>query len=194
MRTVMLSSKPLRALVHAVSKEQIRYYLGGVFVETDGRTVTYAATDGHILLANQHDCEPVDEPLVGKWIIPADICSDKRLKPAKRNPFDWIAFTENMTLADMIVKPIDGTFPDWRRVVPTKVTGEVAQYNPALLVKLQKAGEVFDHNIPSVGYNGDGPALVTWADTLFGVIMPMRRAAEAALPLWFSPPSVAVAA
>jgi DNA polymerase-3 subunit beta len=187
MRTVMLSSKTLRALVHAVSKDQTRYYLGGVYVETDGRTVTYCATDGHIMLANQHDCEQVDEPLVGKWIIPSEICSDKRLKKAN----DYVAFYESpteLTLADMIVKPIDGSFPDWRRVVPTKVSGEPAQYNPSLLVKLQKAGEIFDHKIPSVGYNGDSPALITWEDTLFGVIMPMRRVAEATLPLWFSPP------
>jgi hypothetical protein len=204
MKTVMLSAKALQAVAFAASDEESRYYLRGVLVEASASTVTYTATNGHILLATQHPVEPLDkgiEPLTGSWIIPLDAIQDKRLKGRDLVAFEFVDVGGGMALllAGQLVTPIDGTFPDWRRVIPDKVNGKVAQFNPALLVRLQKAGDLFNDYRPrrneaykanmQLWHNGDSPAFVTWPDSpLFGVAMPHRGSSSPfQLPEWFVP-------
>jgi hypothetical protein len=51
------------------------------------------------------------------------------------------------------------------------------QYDPNLLVRLWKAGDILDGGKPQLARNGLSPALVHYTDeNAFGVIMPMRGA------------------
>jgi hypothetical protein len=50
------------------------------------------------------------------------------------------------TLGDVTFKPVDGTFPDWRRVAPTQKTisedlGKIAQFNPAYVADMGKVAK-----------------------------------------------------
>ena len=70
----------LKAVNLAASTEQTRYYLCGVYVEVTPTTVTYTATNGHILLSRREDsAEP--NTLTGAWIIPSDFI--KAAKPGR---------------------------------------------------------------------------------------------------------------
>ena len=40
-------------------------------------------------------------------------------------------------LGEVVVRALDGKFPDFRKLLPASVTGEPAIFNPALLVRCQ---------------------------------------------------------
>jgi hypothetical protein len=88
-------------------------------------------------------------------------------------------------------KPIDGTYPDWRRIIPTLADEDkVAQFNPKLLLSFTKASDMMNLGQPVVTHNGAGPALVTYRDTFsFGVVMPRKALQEGrrAAPAWVTP-------
>ena len=193
-----LSRKTLRALALAASKDPTRYYLHGVLVEIRPKHVTYVATDGHIMLADRlEDLEGVqDNTLLGNFIIPAEVCNDKRL--INKN-IDFVSITkmDNKLVLDgaIIFSPVDGVFPDWRRVLPEETSGEVAQYNSALLATLDKAAKIafgarYANNASphgTVAHNGGGPAIVawSWSETFFGLIMPFRSGCKSPIvPAW----------
>jgi hypothetical protein len=77
---------------------------------------------------------------------------------------------------------IDGTFPDWRRVVAKGEGGAASLcYNPIVLAKLVKAGDVIKKGcaVQMTGGEGRGdPIRVDFAasDRLRGTLMPMRWA------------------
>lgn len=201
MSTAILDYAALKAALFAVSNEETRYYLNGVLVEIGPRTVTYVATDGHIMFAHHAIIpgEPVEPELIGNFIIPSDAI--KAIKLAKRDS-PIITLRGEADGAGMRLEydggrsigfnPIDATFPNWRRVLPETTDGTLpsgVSFNPNLLAKLWKAGEVMGWTMPPIRYNGTGPALLSYGsqgDTI-GVIMPMRNDAgnnAAPLPLW----------
>lgn len=213
MKTATINLAALKAANCATSTE--RYYLNGVLVEVTRDNITYVATDGHILFAHHAKLQPdnENEPLVGTWIIPSDII--KNLKPNKRFPFATLEGDEfsianrKLTInipggARIGFDTIDGCFPNWRVVVPRSAdcrdeNGDFA-YNPYLLAKLWKAGEILDRGEkPSLTPNGGAPALVTYSDPdTFAVILPMRDGDRRDAPAWVhgnvEPVSIAQAA
>ena len=98
---------------------------------------------------------------------------------------------------------VDGTFPDYRRVVPQDLDGKPAQYNPQYLADFAKArqeltGSKLDKDgkgSPIVRYNGGSPAVVDFAyETGFqaiGVLMPIRDRTEPTSHAWASAPAAA---
>src|SRR5208337_975230 len=180
MKTSTLSRKALQACNFAASKEETRYYLNGVYVKIDAGGAEYCATDGHMLLAYREELEK-DSPantLTGEFIIPSSTCADKHIKGSKwaSDAVELAEMTDGFLRIDnaLVFRPIDGTFPDWRRVLPSEIDGVSAQFDPALLVRLQKAGAIFDCRFPVIAHNGINPALVRFGEHtgLFGVVMP----------------------
>ena len=138
--TATLSRTMLLAASQAASKETTRYCLNGVLVEITEKSVIYVAMDGHILFAVREESK-LENTLLGHFIIPIGICQDKRLKNKNFDPVSLVASSDNLILDDaLIFKPIDGKFPDWRRVCPKELDGKPAHYNPHLLTRLAKAG------------------------------------------------------
>ena len=93
---------------------------------------------------------------------------------------------------------VDGTFPDYRRVVPKDLDGKPAQYNPAYLADFAKARKELGGDrttSPVVRYNGESPAVVDFAwDTgfdAFGVLMPLRTTDRTLYYTWASAPAAA---
>lgn len=126
-----LKSNELKQLIErtrfAISTEETRYYLNGIYLheaETDGATVLRAvATDGHRLAQ-------VEVPLPdGAAGLPGVIIPRKTVAEVLR----MVADTESdviiemsdakirFTVGDLVLtsKLIDGTFPDYTRVIPT---------------------------------------------------------------------------
>jgi hypothetical protein len=172
-----INLKTLKAVSLAASKDKIRHYLNGVFVEITAETIRYTATDGHILISRTEDsAEP--NTLIGSWIIPAEFV--KSVKLIKR--------TDHATLAQgsdtmMVVTgcfsglfyPIDGTFPSYRAVIPQAASGEPAQFDGFLLGRIADFADKLGLGRPRIHYNGAGPAPVTFsAGNGIAVVMPLR--------------------
>lgn len=103
----------------AVSSEETRYYLNGVAWQSNGEQRTLVATDGHRLLAARYAKDESAQTF--SHIIPRKtVALLQRFTTGK----DATAAASGMKAAfswDRTVlrsKLIDGTFPDWRRVVP----------------------------------------------------------------------------
>lgn len=185
----------LKAVNLSAGTEKFRDYLNGVLLEIDAESVTYVATDGHRLMA-VHRKVHERNTLTGYYILPRkDIDAIKLSKKSSPDATMTKSGADILIEYDggkSIMKPIDGSYPDWRRVLPSKTDGTPAQYNGELLESFQKFGKLLYMGMPHLHHNGAGPAMVTFADhpEAFGVIMPLRDfnpAAPATPPLWTAP-------
>jgi len=210
MLKVTLSIRALRAVLVAVGTEETRYYLNGINLEFTPDGVIMAATDGHrMIVLRQPYGEHAATAAHASVIVPRDLVA--KLKVNKR---DGDAMT-TLTIGDdgrltfehagesFGGARIDGTFPDYRRIVPQDLDGKPAQYNPQYLADFAKdrqelTGTKIDKSgkgSPLVRYNGDSPAIVDFAwDTgfqAFGIIMPIRDHRAEVHYSWASAPAAA---
>jgi DNA polymerase III subunit beta len=103
--------KPVR---FAISNEETRYYLNGVyFVSADNGSVA-VATDGHRLSRHRGPALPAFEgviiPKKTVGLLPQGVCQVSVSANRIRIAGDGVV---------MVSKLIDGTFPDYERVIPT---------------------------------------------------------------------------
>lgn len=190
----------IEAALQAVSKEQLRYHLTGVFLDARGYI---ASTNGHILFAARCDdarklasCpSPAPGGLSGV-IVPADALlqagkaarktklARHRIERDERGQW-WIL----LGVARIAFTPIDGSFPDWARVVPTAPeTRTAAHFQPQYIAALGNMAKALRDGAKDAAsqftlhQDGANPALVTFpckdegkprADCL-AVIMPYR--------------------
>jgi hypothetical protein len=171
----------LKAAAIVASKEETRYYLKGVAVQANEKGAFLIATDGHRLLAfRQTGACYGGEPI--NIIIPSDIIAglkvNKHVEIAELTQDSDNKWRLEYCGTSIVFAPIDGTFPDWRRIVPKETTGETAQFDPAYIgdfAKIAKALGCGGHCV-KIAHNGGSPALVTFGDDIdgTGVIMPTR--------------------
>lgn len=105
----------------AVSTEETRYYLNGIYLEVCEGELLATATDGHRLAHFRHTLDVRLDAL--NIILPRQII--RLLDGFLRAAPSTIDIISNNTSIEfnypentMRTKLIDGTFPDWRRVVP----------------------------------------------------------------------------
>ena len=172
----------LRAAALFASTDPHRHYIGGVYIETVKDKTRIVATDGKTMFAaqiNMAGTVPV------KTIIPLHLV--KKLPTTKRGQdhVDVVIDGQDVSLSyngtTVSGQAVDGTFPDYRRVVPQEFNGELTQFDPDQLAAFKKAGKLMGADgVPYVFHNGSGPALVrivpndhSRAFNCFGLIMPM---------------------
>jgi len=207
--TFFLPARDLLAVWNAVSAEETRYYLKGVFVESiSAGGMVMTATTGNILLTADLDerafigadvSTQADDRARG-FILTLDT-SDKALKAKARGTVWLYGDMESGIIQALDVNErdeagiharlgvvefsrIDGTFPDYRRVMPACVPGEAKApvcVNLDLLDDMRRAAALYapgrGRNPVRITAGGSGdPMLVefTHAPHLKGVIMPMR--------------------
>lgn len=193
----------LKALLRVAAEQDIRYYLNGILIETtpEGGKF-YVATDGH-RLGVFHEGWGKEEPETVRIIIPRQVVAQaKLLKPemyrnlsATLKPLDAKKWTYD-TLDDVSLNfaPLDGKFPEWRKVLPAKISGDAGDYNWRYLYDFnllaQDAGLNSLHGVLFY-QNGDDPGVITAGSADFvGILMPQRMGdvkhkAGPALPAWF---------
>ncbi len=183
-------SSQLRAVSLAAARQDVRYYLCGVYLDPIGAMV---ATDGHRLHVARID--PFDGPGL---ILPIDTV-DQIIKVArpgtKTAPEIRIdgGLTASVSGVSILFAPVDGAFPDWQRILPKNPSGKVAQFNPEYISDVARAEgyltggkttEIFVH------HNGDGAALVTSAaGEFFAIVMPYRSAPNTTATYWLLNPA-----
>ena len=126
--------KKFRAVKPCISKEETRYYLRGVYIESQEQQVTFTTTDGHRAchcpVAGQADSfEPFIFPGKAANLMEEIIKSDKGLKKEK-NPSPVSLSLPYGQLGSKIIKfsyknhtvysySVDGCFPDYKQVIPS---------------------------------------------------------------------------
>jgi len=129
----------LAAVEHAISSEETRYYLNGVYLHPADLSLRFAATDGHRLARWEVDAPDggTNFPAVivarktvrilDKLLASAVKAADKDGSPPEvlveaANEGSRLRFVMPAAgggTVELIAKPIDGTFPDYTRVIPT---------------------------------------------------------------------------
>ena len=160
--TFFLPADDLRAAFQCISATS--YYLNGVFVESD----KLVALDGHQMMTIElpdgchvgTECftQDMDAPEGAGFILSCD-ATDKAFKAKASGGDLWVYGDIETGILQFVINHgkggemyrvgvleftrIDGTYPEWRRVV-AKGDGSAASlcYDPALLGKLIKAADV----------------------------------------------------
>ena len=177
---MLIPTDLLKAALLCASTEETRYYLKGVHLSTSGHMVT---TDGHRLF-----CAKLAEAVPADVIIPLDtVKAALKLAPRKAETIEL----NGNTFGGVVFQPIDGTFPNWKAVIPPmdgfKPGDDTApaHFNPDYIYDRgqmsralgSKTGTAFEIH----AWNPESPHGVTFAgrDDCFAVIMPMRRTKDA---------------
>lgn len=106
----------------AISTEETRYYLNGIYVHANAGKLRAVATDGHRLALAETDLPPGAEGLPGV-IIPRKTVAEVRRLIDGSDADVAVSVSEakiRFTSASAVLtsKLIDGTFPDYERVIP----------------------------------------------------------------------------
>ena len=167
--TFFLRADDLRAAFQCISTEQTRYYLGGVrgvFVEADNMV----AMDGHQMLTIKlpdgchvgTECftQGMDAPEGAGFILSCDATA-KQFKAKASGGDLWVYGDIETGILQFVINHgeggemsrvgvleftvIDGTYPEWRRVVAKGGGGAASLcYDPAVLARLIKAADVIN--------------------------------------------------
>lgn len=206
-RRVRFQSKYALALMGFVCRENFRYYLNGIHCEPHPTApgVLLVATDGHMLAVIHDETGETN----GDWIchFPARLAAACKVKAGKHGfgaadvhfigrvgyvtttefrpqdgePWNDPAAIGEMHLATEYTPPIDGTFPDWRKVWPDiEETGARSlAFNSTLLKAFTDAAKVLSHGDACVTLVPGKEALpsvvrISSAPEFGGLIMPIR--------------------
>ena len=197
---IKVNAKYILAALPHVSTGDNRYYLEGLFFEPCKDGVAVVATDGHTMFAaldTEGQCDESAIMPISKELIAG--CKQGRNEPDRILTFEdgtWKAgFMDNshdggdqvfVPQALGLYQPIDGTYPDWRRVLPSGDTEQSGGFNPALFVKFQKSAKALDCDQITVTPHGEGPALISFLGhaRILGCLMPMRGEQMADVTAW----------
>lgn len=195
---ITFDARTLKAALVCTSTDKTRYYLKGVAVQLDGDQLFIVATDGHRLIAMQPPCEisddtsATDRAAFGSVIIPADIVNNLKLvKGVDQCTLTIDGLKGEIEHAGQSVRFgfVDGSFPNWRAVVPPDITGELAQFDTRYVGELPKIEAAFGNKNTKVEieHNGGSPAFVALDLPIPYVclLMPYRDTKEpVVLPAW----------
>lgn len=188
------------AAAMCISTDSTRYYLNGVYLEPrDAGGLFIVSTDGHRMFVAVDREGSIDGPAGG-----AILACEKR---------DWAAFAkaESATITGPVSAPmvetsaikasdcrrfgagfIDGSFPDWTRVLPASIDGDgatAARFNAGYLGDFAKVRKILNGgaDIGLAGQDATSPHFVDLDDPdAFGVLMPVRGRSMTEAPAWVS--------
>ena len=121
----------------------------------------------------------IEDEIPGSYIIPRAVLEG--FKPGRKRDvtvtIDSVSNTVTLTdgSASMSSKLEDGRYPDWRRIVPTRCSMEVSQFNGEYVGAFHKINALLgsDHS-PAIAHNGNDAARVMLTGDAIGVLMPIR--------------------
>jgi DNA polymerase-3 subunit beta len=175
---MLIATDLLKAALLCASTEETRYYLKGVHLSTSGHMV---ATDGHRMFVARLNATPAADV-----IIPlADVQAALKLAGARCKDIEVTADK----IGQIAYTAVDGTFPEWRRVVPTgeetpakepEDSAAHAHFNHAYVGDLAKMGKALDGASMLHPTSASNPCLVTFGERAdcFAVLMPLHRTVD----------------
>jgi len=110
---------------YAMAQQDIRYYLNGLLLETEGDTLKAVATDGHRLAYASLALEGLEAPMPKREsILPRKAVLELSRQLDSDDAEATVEFGTNQVRfrfgdIELVSKVIDGRFPDYNRVIPT---------------------------------------------------------------------------
>lgn len=133
-----LNFKQLKALLLTAGKKDVRYYINGVFLEVRPDFHRLVSTDGSNFgmfhNAVETDCAAFDMIIPRKVIedLPKQTGATVKLERHDANTY---------RLGSLLFTPIDGKYPEYRRVIPKTPTGVVSHHTAESLVIFAKIAD-----------------------------------------------------
>jgi len=146
----------LRKTAYAVSNDETRYVLNGVFMGLKGDKLTVVATDGRRLALIEHDIE-IPKGSEAELILPTKAVSELERLLADKGDVK-LSIGENQILFELdsttlASKLIEGTYPNFRQVIPTETKERIALERELLLSALHRASILASEKSQSVKLN-----------------------------------------
>ena len=161
---IILNSKILFKLIDktkfAISNEETRYFLNGLYFnitnEANKKIVTLVATDGHRLAKFSHEIEGEIDQVSGV-IIPKKTIYELSKLLSEIDGDVKISISSNkivFKIEDIIFisKLIDGSFPDYKRVIPTDNTNILKINRDKLLSAVDRVSTIANEKSPVIKF------------------------------------------
>jgi DNA polymerase-3 subunit beta len=137
----------LRKSSFAISTDESRYVLNGIFISFKDHKMTMVATDGRRLALVDEEAE-ISEKSQGEFIVPAKAVNELNRLLQDKGEVE-IKFTDNQaafTLKDdkgssvlVVTKLIEGNYPNYRQVIPGEAKERIALVRDEFLHALRRA-------------------------------------------------------
>ena len=170
-----IHGKYLKALSLLAAKKGLRDYLNGVYIEVKGKQAILVATDGATLGALRIDLDT--EVQTAAFIFPETLLAGITTKDFVEITYDSGSATISMEQGGKVLsaKAVEGRYPDWRRTIPSVVTGEqVLSIFLKDVDKVAKACTLINDRptrIVNVLHNGNGPCVADTKNEDFVVVI-----------------------
>jgi DNA polymerase III subunit beta len=139
----------LEVCQHAISTEETRYYLNGIFLHTTGEALRGVATDGHRLAWLDLPLPEADG--IPGVIIPGQVVTALIKLLKRKPPVEVVSLRVSDRLVEisfpsltLTAKLIDGTFPDYIRIIPKASNNTVTVAVDELRHALVRIEALFD--------------------------------------------------
>jgi DNA polymerase III subunit beta len=150
-KKVVLSQETARSMLKktsfAISTDESRYVLNGIFISLKDHKMTMVATDGRRLALVEEEVD-VSDKSQGEFIIPSKAVNELIRLLQDKGELE-IRYTENQasfTLKDekgsgilIVSKLIEGNYPNYRQVIPTEVKERISLVREEFLHALRRA-------------------------------------------------------
>jgi DNA polymerase-3 subunit beta len=150
-KKVSISQETLKAMMRktsfAVSSDESRYVLNGIFISLKDHKMTLVATDGRRLALVDEEVD-ISEKSSGEFIVPAKAVTELNRLMQDKGEVE-IKFGENQAsfaLKDdkgfsvlLITKLIEGNYPNYRQVIPSETKERVPLVREEFLQALRRA-------------------------------------------------------
>ncbi len=195
----MFTKDQIKALLLMAAKsDDPRIHLKGIYIESSGTQTIAVATDGHRMLVVRSP-----HPYGVSGILPRED-AERMVKCAKKGYEELTAVDGVFSLGGVQAKLL-GTdvarFPDWRRVIPDKISGKRGEYEASYVGDFGKAAILLGSyystsartsaNMAILHNDADRAAIIQFpgCSDAFGVLMPMTSAADYQKPIpdWMVP-------
>jgi DNA polymerase-3 subunit beta len=150
-KKVALPQENIRSLIRktsfAVSTDESRYVLNGIFVSLKEGKMTFVATDGRRLALVDEEVD-ISEKSAGEFIVPAKAINElNRLLQDKgdvelkfgENQASFALKNETGFSVLLITKLIEGNYPNYRQVIPGEAKERIAVAREELVQALRRA-------------------------------------------------------
>lgn len=175
-----IKTNALKAIALFAATKDIRYYLKGVHLKTTGGLLRLTASDGYTMAT--YTAWAAETPDL-ECIIPIESVSLAIKAAGKAQGIEVMHSAEfnHWTIAGIPFQPIEGNYPNARRVWETyadgtkQPDGKPCLIDPEFYSRIGKAAKVMGVKFESISVWYDTRALLFQIDTdLRGIVMPLR--------------------
>ncbi len=142
---------------YAASTDETRYNINGVLLEMEGGGMRMVATDGHRLSLIERDVDGIPEIEKGVILPKKGVMEIKKLLEEREGSFDFALsksyFAVKTGDTEIVIRLIDGEFPDYEQVVPKDNDKRVVAGRRELIGSLKRVSILSSERMKGVKFS-----------------------------------------